>query len=42
MLTKISVQILFQRNELREWSIFIAWEREGGEDFNYHVLANPR
>ena len=27
--TKISVQVLFQRNDLRDWSLFIFWR--GGE-----------
>ena len=31
--TKISVQVLFQRNDLRDWSLFIFQRGGGGEDF---------
>ena len=34
--TKISVQVLFQRNDLREWSLFIFWRGGGGRILGAH------
>ena len=34
--TKISVQVLFQRNDLRDWSLFIFWRGGGGRILGAH------
>ena len=34
--TKISVQVLFQRNDLRDWSLFIFWRGGGGRILGVH------
>ena len=34
--TKISVQFLFQRNDLRDWSLFIFWRGGGGRILGAH------
>ena len=36
--TKISVQVLFQRNDLRDWSLFIFWRGGGGGGFWERII----